>query len=141
MNTTVVPAFPDLKTLQEATLYFAYTENCIAYMVGQRWPDGVVLCPLCGSKDVTYLPTRQLFQCKGKHPKRQFSVKVGTVFADSPIHLGKWLLVMWMLSTAGTGSLLTKLPARLVSRRNLHGSCCTAYGLPWMTAWANSPAQ
>ncbi|MDR3713955.1 MAG: IS1595 family transposase [Puia sp.] len=72
-------------------------------MVRLRWPDGVVICPTCGGKDVTWMPTRSLYQCKGKHPKRQFSVKVGTIFEDSPISLGKWLLIGWMLANCRNG--------------------------------------
>ncbi len=75
----------------------------IDYMIGLRWPDGAVECPVCGSKAVTWMPTRSLFQCKTNHPKKQFSVKVGTIFEDSPIALGKWLVVAWMLGNCRNG--------------------------------------
>lgn len=91
-----------LKTLQDAMQYFSDPQTCIDYVVRNRWPEGVE-CPSCGSKDVTYLPTRRLFQCKGKHAKKQFSVKVGTALEDSPIALGKWLIVMWMLANCRNG--------------------------------------
>jgi transposase-like protein len=35
--------------------------------------------------------------------KRQFSVKVGTIFEDSPIGLDKWLAAMWMLANCKNG--------------------------------------
>jgi hypothetical protein len=35
------------------------------------------------------------YQCSNRHPKRQFSIKVGTILEDSPIGLDKWLPVMW----------------------------------------------
>lgn len=90
-------------TLQEAILLFSDPQNCIDHMVKIRWPDGVT-CPVCSSKDVTWLKSRNLFQCKTKHSKgRQFSVKVGTVFEQSPIALGKWLIVMWMLMNCRNG--------------------------------------
>lgn len=91
-----------LKTLQDAMLYFSDAQTCIDYMVKLRWPEGVS-CPSCGATDVTYLPTRRLFQCKAKHAKKQFSVKVGTIFEDSPIALGKWLLISWMLVNCRNG--------------------------------------
>jgi len=72
-------------------------------MVRLRWPDGVIQCPTCGSEEVTWMPTRSLFQCKWRHPRRQFSVKVGTIFEDSPIALGKWLLIGWMLANCRNG--------------------------------------
>jgi transposase-like protein len=93
----------ELKTLQEAFAYFSDRRRCVDYVVAMRWPDGKVSCPTCGSEAVTWLPTRFLFQCKSKHPKRQFSVKVGTVFEDSPIPLGKWLVVGWMLTGCRNG--------------------------------------
>jgi transposase-like protein len=83
--------------------YFEEPGNCIAYMVRMRWPSGDVKCPICGSGEVVWMSHRQLFQCKARHPKRQFSVKVGTVMENSPIPLGKWLLVTWMLMNCRNG--------------------------------------
>lgn len=92
----------ELKTLQDAMLFFSVPQNCIDFVVRLRWPNGVT-CPTCGSSEVTWLPTRSLFQCKGRHPKRQFSVKVGTLLESSPIGLDKWLLIMWMLMNCRNG--------------------------------------
>jgi transposase-like protein len=92
-----------LNTLQEAFEHFAIPQNAIDYMIRLRWPDGAVTCPNCGSTSVTWMPTRSLFQCKTNHPRKQFSVKVGTIFEDSPISLGKWLVVAWMLGNCRNG--------------------------------------
>jgi transposase-like protein len=89
-------------TLQEAILYFANPENCVAYLVARRWPNGVI-CPTCGRKDAAVVPSRRLWQCKTRHAKSQFSIKVGTIFEDSPIGLDKWLLTMWMLANCKNG--------------------------------------
>jgi len=35
--------------------------------------------------------------------KKQFSVKVGTIFEDSPVGLDKWLTAMWMLANCKNG--------------------------------------
>jgi len=91
------------KTLQDAILYFANPENCIAYLATRRWKDGKAVCPTCGSTDVAFLHSRNLWQCKTRHPKAQFSIKVGTIFEDSPIGLDKWLLAMWMLANCKNG--------------------------------------
>src|SRR5437762_5763593 len=77
-------------SLQEAIVYFSNPDNCISYLVERRWPDGVITCPNCGSDQVTFMPKRRLWQCKGRHSKAQFSIKVGTIFEDSPIGLDKW---------------------------------------------------
>ena len=54
-------------------------------------------CPTCGRKDARFLANQRRWQCKSVHPKRQFSVKVGTIFEDSPIPLEKWLPAVWAL--------------------------------------------
>jgi hypothetical protein len=90
------------KTLQEAIIYFADPDNCLNFLVARRWRDGV-MCPHCGSKEVRFLATRRLWECKSKHAKRQFSVKVNTIFEDSPISLDKWLLAVWMIANCKNG--------------------------------------
>ena len=89
-------------TLQEAVLYFANPDNCLTYLVARRWPSGVV-CPTCGSKDVGFIASRRMFQCKTRHPKAQFSAKLGTIFEDSPLGLEKWLPAMWIISSNRNG--------------------------------------
>ncbi len=90
------------KTLQEAIVHFADADNCIAYMVAHRWPDGVT-CPICGRNDVTWLSTQKKWQCKSAHAKRQFTAKVGTIFEDSPLGLNKWLPAVWIITSAKNG--------------------------------------
>lgn len=91
------------QTLVEAIRYFSDLDVCQGFMVSLRWPDGRVTCPNCGRDDVRYISTRRLWECKDKHPKRQFSVKVGTIFEDSPIALDKWLATVWMIVNAKNG--------------------------------------
>jgi len=76
------------KTLKEAIVYFADPDNCVAYLVARRWPNGVS-CPTCGRTDVSYIPSRRVWQCKTRHPKCQFSVKVGTILEVSTLGLDK----------------------------------------------------
>jgi transposase-like protein len=90
------------KTLQQAIEFFANPDNCIRYLAESRWPDGVV-CPTCGRTDASYVAKRRVWQCKNRHPKCQFSIKVGTIFEDSPIPLSKWLAAMWMISNCKNG--------------------------------------
>jgi transposase-like protein len=90
------------KTLQEAIIYFSNPDNCLSFLVARRWPRGVV-CPACGSEKVTFNARRRIWQCSSHHAKRQFSVKVGTIFEDSPISLDKWLAAMWMVANCKNG--------------------------------------
>jgi transposase-like protein len=91
------------KTLAEAVKFYSNPDHCLVEMVGARWPDGIVKCPTCGRDDVRFISTRRMWECKEKHPRRQFSVKVGTIFEDSPIALDKWLTCVWMISAAKNG--------------------------------------
>jgi hypothetical protein len=108
------------KTLQEAIVFFSKPENCINYMASRRWPNGVI-CPTCGRTDVSFLATQNKWQCKSAHPKRQFSVKVGTIFEDSPLGLDKWLTAIWMITNCKNG----------VSSYEVH----RAIGVTQKTAW------
>jgi transposase-like protein len=90
------------QTLIEAIRYFSDPDVCLGFMAGLRWPNGVQ-CPTCGRNDIRFIPTRRLWECKSKHTKRQFSVKVGTIFEDSPIGLDKWLAAVWLIANAKNG--------------------------------------
>ncbi len=89
-------------TLQEAIQYFSNPDKCLEYVVSRRWPNGVT-CPTCGNQKVTFLAKQSRWQCKTKHTKRQFSVKVGTIFEDSALGLDKWLAAMWLLVNCKNG--------------------------------------
>jgi transposase-like protein len=91
------------ETLQAAIEFFADPDRCHQYMVEMRWPDGVVTCPICNEPNPRYLAKQRRFECRKKHPKRQFSVKVGTIFEDSPIPLKSWLLATWQISNCKNG--------------------------------------
>jgi transposase-like protein len=108
-------------TLQQAIIFFADPDNCRRFMIELRWPDGKVRCPNCGSENVRYLPNAHLFKCFEKHPRAKFSLKVGTIFEDSPIALEKWLPAMWLLVNAKNG----------ISSWEVH----RALGVTQKTAW------
>lgn len=97
------PESSEPETLVEAVRYFANPDVSLNFMASLRWSDGKVKCPTCGSEAVTFMPTRRLWQCKTKHARRQFSVKVGTIFEDSPIGLDEWFAVIWMLANDRNG--------------------------------------
>ncbi len=72
-------------------------------MVSVRWADEVVRCPHCGNDRVSYLEKAKLYFCPVKHPKQKFSLKVGTIFEDSPIALEKWLPAAWLIANCKNG--------------------------------------
>jgi transposase-like protein len=91
------------QTLQQAILFFADYANCHKAVSAIRWPNGVVTCPRCGSKQVKYLQNARVWKCYGNHPQAKFSLKVGTIFEDSPLPLQKWLPALWLLVNCKNG--------------------------------------
>jgi transposase-like protein len=87
-------------SLVTAIRYFSNPDVALDFLAGLRWPDGVA-CPICGSKENSFLKTRRIWKCKGC--RKQFSVKLGTIFEDSPIGLDKWLPAIWLLVNAKNG--------------------------------------
>jgi len=90
-------------TLLEAVEYFKSPANCYAYMVPRRWANGVVKCPTCGTDKVKFQPQHNRWQCSSHHSRRQFTLKTGTIFEDSPIGLDKWLPAMWLICSNRNG--------------------------------------
>ncbi len=88
------------KTLQEAILYFSDETACIEFLAKARWPDGAH-CPRCDSQNVSWVGSRRVWQCKDC--RKQSSVKVGTIFEDSPIPLTTWLPAMWLIASNKNG--------------------------------------
>ena len=90
------------KTLLEAIRYFSDLDVATEHVAATRWPDGPV-CPACGLVDEKhyYLKTRRVWKCRSC--KKQFSVKVGTIFEDSPLGLDKWLPAVWLVGNSKNG--------------------------------------
>jgi transposase-like protein len=97
-----IRATPGPATLQEAIQFFT-PDKAHDLVAKMRWPIAAV-CPRvgCGSAAVTFMHKRNLWQCKDC--RKQSSVKVGTIFEDSPISLDKWLIAMWMLGACRNGA-------------------------------------
>ncbi|MEO6802035.1 MAG: IS1595 family transposase [Granulicella sp.] len=88
------------KTLLEAIQYFSDEQLCIDTVSEMRWPDGPK-CPECWVEKPYYIKTQKRWKCR--NCRIQFSVKVGTIFEDSPISLTKWLPALWLLVNSKNG--------------------------------------
>jgi transposase-like protein len=92
----------ELVTLSDAIRYFSDEQVCIDIVAAMRWPDGPQ-CPACLMPEPRqhWLKNQRRWQCQdcGK----QYSVKVNTIFEDSPISLQKWLPAMWLLANCKNG--------------------------------------
>src|SRR2546430_5031261 len=108
------------KTFLEAVRYSSDANTCLNFLVALRWPRGVK-CPHCGFKKVTFLEDAKLWKCSNAQPRQKFSVKVGTIFEDSPIGLDKWFPAMWLAANCKNG----------ISSYELH----RCLGVTQKTAW------
>lgn len=91
------------KTLQAAIQHFSNEQTCIDAVALARWPDGKPICPKCEGKEHYYLASQRRWKCKNGKCGKQFSVKVGSIFEDSPLGLDKWMLAMWMIASCKNG--------------------------------------
>jgi hypothetical protein len=114
--------------LIDVTSSFKNDDDCLQYLEGMRWPDGI-RCPTCGSDHISkitrksntvtrtdkktgktrehYVRTR-IYQClekctmnsKGVMVNAQFSATAGTIFNDSHLPLTKWFMAMALIVDA-----------------------------------------
>jgi transposase-like protein len=89
-------------TLMQAIRYYADADRAFEAAKEFRFPNGVH-CPTCGRTDVRFIATRRMWECKDKHPRKQFSVKLGTIMEDSPLGLDIWFAAIWAIANDKNG--------------------------------------
>jgi transposase-like protein len=90
------------KTLMEAIKYYADPDVAFEEAKNFVYPNGVY-CPTCGRTDVRFIATRKMWECKEKHPRKQFSVKIGNIMEDSPLGLDIWFAALWSIANDKNG--------------------------------------
>jgi transposase-like protein len=89
------------RTLQQAIAFYSDPDRAFDAAVNLRWPGGKVICPRCSSEQHYFVKSRRLWLCKGCN--KQFTVKVKSIFEDSPIGLDKWMTAIWMMVNCKNG--------------------------------------
>src|ERR1700689_861912 len=87
--------------LQRAIEHFSDPEVCFTLAKEAKGGSKGPLCPQCGEKRLSFIKTRMMWTCL--ECRKQFSVKVGTIFEDSPIPLKKWFCAMWLVANCKNG--------------------------------------
>jgi transposase-like protein len=98
------PAFAEL------TKVFADEDLAREWLEAKRWPEGPV-CPHCGVVDRAYKlvpkatssrPVRKgVWKCRDC--RKQFTVTIGTIFAETHIPLNKWLYAIHLMCASKKG--------------------------------------
>ena len=128
------------ETLQSAIVYFSDPDRCFEYALNLRWPNGVVSCPRCGSEQHSFIKTRRLWFCKGC--KKQFTLKVGTIFEDSPLGLDKWMCAFWMLCNCKNGISSCEVARALgITQKSAWFMCIASVRLMQDDSAASCPAK
>src|SRR5271168_4981310 len=118
--------------LIELAKRFSDEDKAREFLEKQRWPEGPI-CPHCGELDNAYRLApkvskkdthvrKGVWKCAGC--REQFTVTVGTIFADSHIPLSKWLLAFHLLCSSKKG----------MSAHQLHRMLKVTYRSAWFMA-------
>jgi transposase-like protein len=124
-----------MESIDLTTIAKCFSDDGEAYKALEaiRWPNGPI-CPHCGTiGEAVYLEPknggrktnkgkvslRRVWKCKAC--KKQFSVTVGTIFERSHIPIHKWLMAIYLMSSAKNG----------ISAHELHRTL----GITYKTAW------
>lgn len=99
-----------IKNLMNLQGMFPDEQSCLDYVESMRW-EGSPKCPRCESIEVGKFTSGRnagkLWFCRGC--RRQFTVRVGTIFEDSPLPLLKWFMAIWLCTAHKKGIASTQL--------------------------------
>ncbi|WP_443748374.1 IS1595 family transposase [Asticcacaulis solisilvae] len=101
---------PETLSLYEFFNRFPDEEAARKFFEGKRWADGVH-CPHCGSVSVAEVKNQKPMPYRCRDCRQHFSVRTGTVLGDSRLPLHKWLMAIYMMTTARKG-----IPSTQVAR-------------------------
>ena len=101
MSINKIKNLRDFDSFFELVEFFSTEEKCVQYLATLRW-NGVVECPYC-SHDHCYLLTGKNKRFKCAKCRKQFSVRVGTIFEDSKISLRKWFFATYLFTAHKKG--------------------------------------
>jgi transposase-like protein len=93
----------NFKSLHDAVSYFKNEDVARDFFEKMRWPDGRIICPLCGVRDAYRMSDYRQYKCRDKDCKAQFTVTVGTVLENTKLPLAKLAIAMYLLSAHKKG--------------------------------------
>lgn len=91
------------KSLQDVAVYFSSEDRTRDFLEKKRWPDGRIVCPICGVPDAYRNGDCKTYKCRDKDCKTNFSITVGTMFENTKLPLAKWFMAMYLISAHRKG--------------------------------------
>lgn len=103
---------PETVSLYQFFQRFPDEEAARKYFEGNRW-GGEISCPHCGSLSVAEVKNHKPMPYRCRGCRQHFSVRTGTVLAESRLPLHKWLMAIYMMTTARKGIPSTQMAREL----------------------------
>src|SRR5579883_2446811 len=88
------------ESLYEMAQAFPDEQSAIDHFRAIRWKNGP-FCPYCGSTKVYDFSDKRTHKCGDC--RQRFSIKVGTIFEDTKLHLRKWYMAIWLITSHKKG--------------------------------------
>lgn len=103
---------PETVSLYQFFARFPDENAARLYFEQNRWA-GEVSCPHCGSLSVAEVKNHKPMPYRCRDCRQHFSVRTGTVLAESRLPLHKWLMAIYMMTTARKGIPSTQMAREL----------------------------
>lgn len=103
---------PETVSLYQFFQRFPNEEAAKDYFEQNRWA-GEVSCPHCGNLSVAPVKNAKPMPWRCRDCRQHFSVRTGTVLAESRLPLHKWLMAIYMMTTARKGIPSTQMAREL----------------------------
>ena len=103
---------PETVSLYQFFQRFPGEDEARLYFENNRWA-GEVSCPHCGSLSVAEVKNHKPMPYRCRDCRQHFSVRTGTVLAESRLPLHKWLMAIYMMTTARKGIPSTQMAREL----------------------------
>ncbi len=103
---------PETVSLSQFFQRFPGEEAARECFENNRWA-GEVSCPHCGSLSVASIASMKPMPYRCRDCRQHFSVRTGTVLAESRLPLHKWLMAIYMMTTARKGIPSTQMAREL----------------------------
>ncbi len=103
---------PETFSLYDFFKRFPNEEAACLYFENKRWANGKV-CPHCGSTEIAECKDHKPMPYRCKGCRKHFSVRTGTILEESRLPLQKWLMAIYMMTTARKGIPSTQMAKEL----------------------------